>query len=193
LWFVVAVHDFFQAATNWEISDGTRDRLWAAIEKILDGYSRGTRHGIRMDPEDGLLRAGEAGLQLTWMDARVGDRVITPRIGKPVEIQALWINALWVGQSFSAHWKSLFAKASETFVVRFWNEARGQLFDVIDVDHRAGAVDPLLRPNQIFAVGGLPLNLLPMEQARRVVDAVEAALSTPMGLRSLAPGEPGYV
>jgi glycogen debranching enzyme len=87
----------------------------------------------------------------------------------------------------------LFAKASEAFATRFWNEARQQLYDVIDVDHRAGTADPLFRPNQIFAVGGLPLVLLPAERARQVVDAVEAALCTPIGLRSLAPGEPGYV
>jgi predicted glycogen debranching enzyme len=194
LWYIVAVFEYLRAAhgkPNLEDRQVTA-KLQQAIEAILAGYSAGTRFGIRAD-EDGLLAAGVPGLQLTWMDAKVGDHVVTPRIGKPVEVQALWINALWVGQSFSAHWKPLFAKASETFVVRFWNEARGQLFDVIDVDHRAGAVDPLLRPNQIFAVGGLPLNLLAPEQARRVVDAVETALSTPMGLRSLAPGEPGYV
>jgi predicted glycogen debranching enzyme len=194
LWYIIAVFEYLRAAhgkPNLEDLQITA-RLQQAIEAILSGYSGGTRFGIRAD-QDGLLAAGVPGLQLTWMDAKVGDHVVTPRIGKPVEVQALWINALWVGQSFSAHWKPLFAKASETFAIRFWNEARGQLFDVIDVDHREGAVDPLLRPNQIFAVGGLPLILLPPEQARRVVDAVGAALSTPMGLRSLAPGEPGYV
>jgi predicted glycogen debranching enzyme len=194
LWYIVAVFEYLHAAhdrpdlENREVTA----KLHGAIEAILSGYSAGTRFGIGAD-EDGLLAAGERGLQLTWMDAKVGDQVITPRIGKPVEVQALWINALWIGQSFAPHWKPLFAKASEAFVIRFWNETRGQLFDVIDVDHRAGAVDPLLRPNQIFSVGGLPLILLPMEPARRVVDAVEAALCTPMGLRSLAPGEPGYV
>lgn len=194
LWYIVAASEYLRAAhgkPNLEDRQVTA-KLQQAIEAILSGYSTGTRFGIKAD-QDGLLAAGEPGVQLTWMDAKVGDQVITPRIGKPVEVQALWINALWEGQSFSAHWKPLFAKASETFVTRFWNEARGQLFDVIDVDHRAGAVDPLLRPNQILAVGGLPLNLLPTEQARRVVDAVETTLCTPMGLRSLAAGEPGYV
>jgi predicted glycogen debranching enzyme len=171
---------------------GVTGKLHEAIDAILSGYSAGTRFGIKVD-EDGLLAAGEPGVQLTWMDAKVGGQVITPRIGKPVEVQALWINALWVGQSFSPQWKSLFAKASETFVIRFWNEPRRQLFDVVDVNHRAGTVDPLFRPNQIFSVGGLPLVLLSMERARQVVETVEAALCTPMGLRSLAPGEPGYV
>jgi predicted glycogen debranching enzyme len=194
LWYIIAVFEYLQAAQGKPNLDNREvtAKLQHAIEAILSGYSSGTRFGIRVD-EDGLLAAGEPGVQLTWMDAKVGNQVITPRIGKPVEVQALWINALWVGQSFSARWKPLFAKAFEIFPIRFWNEARGQLYDVIDVDHRAGAVDPLFRPNQIFSVGGLPLILLPTPRARQVVDAVEAALCTPMGLRSLAPGEPGYV
>jgi predicted glycogen debranching enzyme len=194
LWYIIAVFEYLHAAhgePGLENSDVTA-KLQQAIEAILTGYRAGTRFGIKAD-EDGLLASGEPGFQLTWMDAKVGNQVITPRIGKPVEVQALWINALWIAQSFSDQWKSLFAKAAETFSIRFWNEARGQLYDVIDVDHRAGIVDPSFRPNQIFAVGGLPLVLLPMERARRVVEGVEAALCTPMGLRSLAPGEPGYV
>jgi predicted glycogen debranching enzyme len=194
LWYVIAVFEYLRAAReNPNLEDGkVTAKLQQAIEAILSGYSSGTRFGIRAD-EDGLLAAGEPGVQLTWMDAKVGDRVITPRSGKPVEVQALWINTLWIGQSFSSQWKSLFAKAAETFAARFWNGARQQLYDVIDVDHRAGAMDPLFRPNQIFAVGGLPLVLLPMDRAHHVVEAVEAALYTPIGLRSLAPGEPGYV
>ena len=194
LWYIIAVFEYLRAAQgkpNLDDGDVTA-KLRQAIEAILSGYRAGTRFGIKAD-EDGLLAAGQPGLQLTWMDAKVGGQVVTPRIGKPVEVQALWINALWVGQSFSPQWKSLFAKASEAFATRFWNEARQQLYDVIDVDHRAGTADPLFRPNQIFAVGGLPLILLPAERARQVVDAVEAALCTPIGLRSLAPGEPGYV
>jgi hypothetical protein len=103
------------------------------------------------------------------MDAKVNGHVVTPRIGKPVEIQALWINALWIGQSFSSEWLPLFTKASESFSNRFWNDAKDQLYDVVDVDHQRGTMDPLVRPNQIFSVGGLPLVLLPMERARRVV------------------------
>ncbi len=194
LWYIIAVFEYLQVSQGKpHLEDnGVTAKLQQAVEAILSGYCAGTRFGIRAD-EDGLLAAGKPGVQLTWMDAKVGEQVITPRIGKPVEVQALWINALWVGQSFSSQWKPYFAKASEAFAVRFWNESRAQLYDVIDVDHRAGAVDPLLRPNQIFSVGGLPLVLLPPDRARKVVEAVEAALYTPMGLRSLAPGEPGYV
>ena len=166
-------------------------KLSQAVEVILSGYSEGTRFHIRAD-EDGLLSAGEPGIQLTWMDAKVNGHVVTPRIGKPVEIQALWINALWVGRSFSAKWLPLFTKASESFATRFWNDAKGQLYDVVDVDHQRGVMDSLVRPNQIFSVGGLPVVLVPMERAQRIVDAVESALYTPLGLRSLAPGEPGY-
>jgi predicted glycogen debranching enzyme len=194
LWYIIAVFEYLQAAHGKpDLEDGdVTAKLQQAIGAILSGYCAGTRYGIKAD-EDGLLAAGEPGLQLTWMDAKVGSQVITPRIGKPVEVQALWINALWISQSFSSEWKALFAKASATFAVRFWNEARGQLYDVVDVDHRPDRVDASFRPNQIFSVGGLPLVLLPMERARQVVESVEAALCTPIGLRSLAPGEPGYI
>ena len=194
LWYVIAVFEYLRAAANepdGKDSDVSA-KLIQAVEAILSGYSTGTRFHIRAD-EDGLLSAGEPGVQLTWMDAKVNGHVVTPRIGKPVEIQALWINALWIGQSFSSEWLPLFTKASESFSNRFWNDAMDQLYDVVDVDHQRDTMDPLIRPNQIFSVGGLPLVLLPMERAQRVVNAVEAALYTPLGLRSLAPGEPGYV
>jgi predicted glycogen debranching enzyme len=190
LWFIIAAHEWLKADPS--ITTADRDRIHAAIEAILDGYSRGTRFGIRADA-DGLLAAGVPGVQLTWMDARVGDRVITPRVGKPVEIQALWINALWIASHFSARWKAPFARASASFDERFWNEAAGALYDVVDVDHAAGRVDESFRPNQILAVGGLPLALLDGARARRVVDAVEQRLWTPLGLRSLASGESAYV
>jgi predicted glycogen debranching enzyme len=193
LWYVIAVHDYLSAAAGKpELADEAVSRkLGDAVETILTGYSQGTRFRIKADA-DGLLSAGESGLQLTWMDAKVDGHVVTPRIGKPVEVQALWINALRIGQSFSSDWLPLFERASEAFASRYWNDARGQLYDVIDVDHQPGTTDPSVRPNQIFAVGGLPLILLPMERARQVVEAVETALYTPIGLRSLAPGEPGY-
>jgi predicted glycogen debranching enzyme len=126
------------------------------------------------------------------MDAKVGDWVITPRIGKPVEVQALWLNALWIGAQRSPRWQSLFDSGIESFRLRFWNESRRCLFDVIDCDHQHGTLDASQRPNQIFAVGGLPLYLLEDEPARAVVDAVEASLLTPKGLRSLGPGETDY-
>src|SRR3989441_2365646 len=189
LWYVVAVHEFLQLDTG----DTPRDRriLEGAIEAILSGYAGGTRYGIRVD-DDGLLAAGEPGVQLTWMDAKVGDWVVTPRIGKPVEVQALWLNALRIGSGLSERWAELYARGRTAFEARFWDETRGCLHDVVDVDHRRGTVDPAFRPNQIFAVGGLPFPVLEGERARRVVDAVEARLLTPLGLRSLAPDEPGY-
>jgi len=193
LWYIIAVNDYLLAAKKQRslTDDCHTEKLRAAVEAILAGFNEGTRFGIRAD-RDGLLSAGEHGQQLTWMDARVDGREITPRIGKPVEIQALWLNALAIGAKFSARWQSLFDKGRAAFEEKFWNEHAGYLADVVDCDHRPGTVDLTFRPNQIFAVGGLPLQLLSQEKARRVVDAVEMLLLTPVGLRSLAPGEPGY-
>ena len=193
LWYIIAVGDYLSAAENWPgfTDDCHTEQLRAGVEAILAGYSAGTRFGIRAE-DDGLLAAGEHGQQLTWMDARVDGREITPRIGKPVEIQALWLNALAIGGKFSARWQPLFEKGRAAFENKFWNDQAGHLADVIDCDHRAGNVDLTFRPNQIFAIGGLPLQLLSEEKARRVIDAVEMLLLTPVGLRSLAPGELGY-
>jgi predicted glycogen debranching enzyme len=188
LWYVIAVHEFLAAA---RCSAAEASALQTAIDAILAGYAAGTRYGIGCDA-DGLLRAGQAGVQLTWMDARVGDWVVTPRIGKPVEVQALWLNALWIGSQRSERWADLLARGRSAFTARFWNEGRGCLFDVVDCDHQAGTSDPTLRPNQIFAVGGLPQTLLDGQQARSIVDVVEKQLWTPLGLRSLGPSEPGY-
>jgi glycogen debranching enzyme len=173
------------------VSRNDRSALEAAILKIVEGYSAGTRFGIRMD-DDGLLAAGVPGVQLTWMDARVGDRVITPRIGKPVEIQALWLNALNVAGTLDPRWREPFERGMRSFPERFWNDERGHLADVVDVDHVSGTRDDTCRPNQILAVGGLPIALLVGERARRVVECVEQRLLTPLGLRSLAPDESGY-
>lgn len=194
LWYVVAVHEFLQAMATRRRRVTRRDLrvLQDAIEAILSGYAQGTRYGIRLDA-DGLLAAGEPGVQLTWMDAKVGDWVVTPRIGKPVEVQALWLNASRIASTFSPRWKKFFTRGSEAFQARFWNEAGGYLYDVVDPDHHPGTADATFRPNQIFAVGGLPVSLLTGDRARRVVEAVEARLWTPLGLRSLAPEEPGYV
>jgi predicted glycogen debranching enzyme len=193
LWYIIAVNDYLLAATKQpSLTDDCHTKeLRAAVEAILTGYNEGTRFGIRAD-RDGLLSAGEHGQQLTWMDARVEGHEITPRIGKPVEIQALWLNALAIGAKFSAHWEKLFETGCASFESKFWNEHAGFLADVIDCDHQPGVIDLTFRPNQIFAVGGLPLVLLPKEKARRVVNAAEMLLLTPLGLRSLAPGEPGY-
>jgi glycogen debranching enzyme len=197
LWFVIAVHDYFDraartgAGATGGADDNARERMMTAVQQILEGYARGTRYGIRLD-EDGLLACGVPGTQLTWMDARVGDHVITPRIGKPVEVQALWLNALRIGAANDPRWTTVYEQGRASFVSRFWNDADACLFDVVDVDHRRGEVDALCRPNQIFAIGGLPYPLLDGDRARLVVDTVERRLSTPLGLRSLAPGAAGY-
>lgn len=192
LWYVIAVHDFLAASEAAGRSLQSEPALRAACLAILDGYAVGTRFGIRADA-DGLIAAGEPGSQLTWMDAKVGDWVVTPRIGKPVEIQALWINALQISSTrWEPRYSRIEAMARASFAGRFPNPAGG-LFDVVDVDHVPGTHDASLRPNQILVVGGLPFPLLSGEAAKSVVDAVEAELLTPLGLRTLSPDDPAYV
>ena len=195
LWFVVAARELLDAAaaSGRPLPVAEVEAVWRAIEAILEGYERGTRHRIGLDASDALLFAGEPGVQLTWMDAKVGDWVVTPRVGKPVEIQALWLAALHAAGARSDRWAPLFARGRDSFARRFWNASASCLYDVVDPDGHAGAADASFRPNQILAVGGLPLQLLGGERARAVVDGVESRLWTPLGLRSLAPGEPGYV
>jgi predicted glycogen debranching enzyme len=194
LWYVVAVGDYVRRARRAE-PRLVEPRLVEAVRAILSGYAIGTRYRIGADA-DGLLAAGVPGQQLTWMDARVDGWEVTPRIGKPVEIQALWLNALAVGAELDrergGEWRERFERGLASFRARFWNEGAGCLYDVVDVDHRPGVVDATLRPNQILAVGGLPLPVVDGVWARSVVDVVERALWTPRGLRSLAPGAPGY-
>jgi glycogen debranching enzyme len=194
LWFVIAVDAALQAARDagHPVSPEEANRLLEAVDAVLDGYSKGTRHGIHADG-DGLLAAGSSATQLTWMDARFEGRPVTPRAGKPVEVQALWLNALWLQRERVPTWAARFEQGRASFAARFWNLKRGCLFDVVDVEGKAGQNDDALRPNQIFAIGGLPLQLLPRERARSVVDIVERTLWTPIGLRSLAPSEPGYL
>jgi predicted glycogen debranching enzyme len=194
LWFVVAVHELLGAAGKRMglISRAQKARLQESCLAIVSGYARGTRYGIHMD-DDALLAAGERGQQLTWMDARVGDREITPRIGKPVEVQALWLNALHAVSVFDVSWGHVLARGMLSFGERFWNADRRILYDVIDVDHVRGTCDTTLRPNQVFAIGGLPLPIVTNGRARVIADAIEQYLWTPRGLRSLARMEPGYV
>jgi predicted glycogen debranching enzyme len=193
LWYVVAVEEFLERAGTAEalLVPAQQTVLERAVQRIVSGYARGTRFGIRQDV-DGLLAAGVPGLQLTWMDARVDGRVITPRIGKPVEVQALWLNAVHGAARTDPRWYAVFEQGRQAFLQRFWNEERGYLADVVDVDHVPGTRDETFRPNQILAAGGLPLALLSGARARRLVDNVEQRLLTPLGLRSLAPDEPGY-
>ena len=189
LWFVVAVEETLAAARD--LPPAERTTLEQAALAILAGCAGGTRFGIRADA-DGLLACGEPGLQLTWMDAKVGDQVMTPRIGKPVEIQALWIQALAFGARFEKRFRALAEQAAASFEKRFWNESTGWLNDVVDCDHVRGTADTTLRPNQVLAIGGLARNLLAPERARRVVDVLERELLTPLGLRTLPVSDPRY-
>jgi len=189
LWFVVAAYEYLEADPQAKRADVVK--IHAAIDAILSGYSQGTRYRIYRDG-DGLLACGVPGVQLTWMDAKVGDWVVTPRMGKPVEIQALWINALTIGAFYDPRWQADRDQAQASFNEKFWNEDRGALYDVVDVDHQPGIHDESIRPNQIFAIGGLPFPVLDKDRSRQVFEIVESQLLTPVGLRSLAPDSPDY-
>lgn len=191
LWFFEAARQYFAATQDRE----TLAKLFPVLAAMIDAHVKGTRFNIHVDPSDGLLYAGGPGVQLTWMDAKVGDWVVTPRTGKPVEINALWINALATISGFAQllnkpreGYAKLAAKATSSFQ-KFWNEKRGCCFDVIDAP--GIGLDPALRPNQIFAVS-LPVSPLTPEQRKNVVDICARRLLTSFGLRSLAPGEPAY-
>ena len=194
LWYVVAVHDYLRAveAAGDRVPATDGETLAQAVLGIVSGYGRGTRFGIRLD-SDGLISAGESGVQLTWMDAKVGDWVVTARVGKPVEVQALWLNALRIAGEFTAEYRDTLEAGLRSFNERFWDADGGYLYDVIDVDHRPGNVDPTVRPNQILAIGGLPYAVLDENHARQVVETVEARLWTPLGLRTLPRDDPRYV
>ncbi|MBC8071822.1 MAG: glycogen debranching enzyme N-terminal domain-containing protein, partial [Deltaproteobacteria bacterium] len=192
LWFGVVACELVAAAeqAGRPLAPARVAALLGAIDAIVAGYCAGTRHGIRVD-DDGLVAAGEPGVQLTWMDAKVGDWVVTPRIGKPVEVQALWLNLLALASQHRPALAAMYERGRAAFA-RFSCSDRDHLYDVIDVDHERGRCDATLRPNQIYAVGGLPVQLVEGERALAIVTAVERALLTPIGLRTLAPGEPGY-
>jgi predicted glycogen debranching enzyme len=194
LWFFHALHRYLQCTNDEHL-------LRQLIPKLLDivGYHlRGTRFNIHVDGNDGLLVQGQEGYQLTWMDAKVGDWVVTPRRGKAVEINALWYNALcllegWLrlvhrtdeADGLKAHAE----KAKKSFNERFWNEKSGFLYDVIDGED--GKADPSCRPNQLFAIS-LDHPVLDQSRWESVVRVAQERLLTPVGLRSLAPGEPDY-
>ena len=192
LWYVMAVR-------AW--TDETGDRSLAAallptLSAIIEAHLAGTRFGIRVDPADGLLRAGAPGLQLTWMDAKVGDWVVTPRMGKPIEINALWYNALravagWQGERNAAaadRFDAAADRALAAFRARYWQPDRGYLADVVD---GPTGDDWSLRPNQIIALS-LPEPLVDDAVTRRALEAVGQSLLAPLGLRSLAPTDPAY-
>ena len=190
LWYVEAVRAY-HAATG---DDGLLEALYPGLEEIVRWHREGTRYGIKEDPTDGLLTAGAPGVQLTWMDAKAGDRIVTPRRGKAIEINALWYNALHAMRGFARRrrrpvepWDALAARVRAGFE-RFWSERAGHCYDVID---GPDGNDDTLRPNQIIAVS-LPESALPAARQRMVVDACARHLLTSYGLRSLAPSHPEY-
>ena len=189
----------FQAVRQWLDAGGgrafLRDVFYPAAKEIISWHMRGTHYAIAADPSDGLLNAGTAGTQLTWMDAKVGDWVVTPRHGKPVEINALWHGALCLTAEWArelrddAHteYQAAADRARDSFRAEFWNPGRQCLYDVLTPE---GPVAKL-RPNQIFAVS-LPHNLLDLTQQQAVVRIVERELLTPVGLKTLERGDPEY-
>lgn len=193
LWFFHAVEAYVRK-TGDEV---TLTHLLPTMIDIVEHHVKGTKFGIGVDPKDGLLRQGAEGYQLTWMDAKVDGWVVTPRRGKAVEINALWYNALrllqgWLvsvrGEASAAEVKARADQAYKSFNERFWMADKGYLYDVVDGE---GPDSPLCRPNQLFAIS-LDHPVLDREHWESVLKVVEERLVTPVGLRSLAPGEPGY-
>jgi predicted glycogen debranching enzyme len=191
LWFFEAIRSYLSYTRDL---DFVRD-LYGILSDIIAWHVRGTRFGIKVDAS-GLLSSGEAGVQLTWMDAKVGDWVVTPRRGNAVEIQALWYNALcimeYLAQQFDdevgrKRFGSMATLAKWSFNRLLWNEKGGYLYDVVN----GGPPDASIRPNQIFAVS-LPYTMLRPERANLVVETVQRHLLTPYGLRTLAPSDPQY-
>jgi glycogen debranching enzyme len=196
LWFANAIYKTLLA--EWD--EPFAWRMMATLESVYDWHEQGTLFGIKVDPSDGLLTQGQDGVQLTWMDAKVGDWVVTPRHGKPVEINALWINALrvmeWLstklGEKSAAdlrHPASIYRlaaeKAESNFESKFWHENRGHYLDTADPD------DASLRPNQVIAMS-LPFVKFDADHAKRALAIISRELVTPCGLRTLGPEEPGY-
>jgi predicted glycogen debranching enzyme len=193
LWFAVALHHFRNAGGDHALVDGP---LGDVLERIVLAYAQGTLFGIHEDA-DGLVTQGADGVALTWMDARVNGRVITPRRGKAVEINALWYNARRVlgdiqsrrgKKREAAKTRRLAERTRESFLTTFWDESAGSLYDVIRPD---GTRDASVRPNQLFAAS-LPFALIARAQAARMVKVVAQHLLTPRGLRTLAPSDPAY-
>lgn len=193
LWYFEAIRAYADKTGDY---DFVRTELYEKLVEIIDWHERGTRYQIHVD-SDGLLFAGEPGVQLTWMDAKIGDWVVTPRTGKAVEIQALWYNALCIMKDFAERFGDaerqpkyfeMAAIVRDSFNGQFWNKSGQCLYDVVDGNEK----DASIRPNQIFAVS-LPHTMLDQAKARKVVKKVAAELLTPVGLRSLSPDDPRYV
>ncbi len=192
LWFFVAVYKYFRYSGDKAFVRS----LMPLLRDIVDWHYRGTRYNIKVDDRDELLAGGADGVQLTWMDAKIGGWVVTPRRGKPVEVNALWYNVLRIMEFFSHEFgdqndaEQFLKKAisvQESFNKTFWNEETGSLFDFVDGDHK----DRDIRPNQVYALA-LPFPVLRPERAKSVLDIVETHLLTPFGLRSLSPAHSAY-
>ncbi|MEJ2748542.1 MAG: amylo-alpha-1,6-glucosidase, partial [Anaerolineae bacterium] len=191
LWYIEAARNYYDLTGDRQLLS----ELFPVFKEILKWYERGTRYNIHMDLTDALIYAGEAGIQLTWMDAKIGDWVVTDRIGKPVEINALWYNALRVMAEFarqlgepSGQYDALADRVRAGFG-RFWNHRMGYCYDILD---GPDGNDLSLRPNQILAIS-LPHSPLAPQQQRSAVDACARHLLTPHGLRSLSPDDAVYI
>ncbi|NEQ35950.1 MAG: glycogen debranching protein [Okeania sp. SIO3I5] len=198
LWYFEAIRAYYEATED----DKLLVELFPVLAEIIDYYRRGTRYNIQLDADDGLIYAGEPGSQITWMDAKVGDWVVTPRIGKPIEISALWYNALQIMDKFAQKlgkdnldYERLARLIKEKGFARFWNQEGGYCYDVLDTPN---GNDASLRSNQIFALSLPPMGkysyapLLTAEQEKQVMDICTYKLLTPYGLRSLASDDPKY-
>ena len=192
LWFFEAVRALLQYTNDYEF---VRNNLYGVLVDIVSWHARGTRYNIHVDA-DGLLVSGQPGVQLTWMDAKVGDWVVTPRHGKPVEIEALWYNALRVMQNLAKKfgdqdlerlYLEMAHRVRKSFNEQFWNEAEGCLYDFVDGDTRDGSI----RPNQVIAVS-LANSMVSNPRAKSILRVVERELLTPRGLRTLSPNHPNY-
>jgi predicted glycogen debranching enzyme len=190
LWYVNSVLQYVKYTGDFGF---VKDELWEKLQSIVENHQKGTLFGIRVD-DDGLLMHGP---RLTWMDASVGNDVITPRTGKAVEIQALWYNALRTMEllankfeetALAEKYSAMADQTRQSFNMKFWNTKNGCLFDVVDEK----ALDASIRPNQIFAVS-LDYTMLNREKSQKVVDTVDRELVTPFGLRTLSLGDPKFV
>lgn len=193
LWYFYAVYQYLHYNPAAEAEAFVKEQIFPHLKEIISAYEKGTDFSIYME-DDGLIHAGSGLDQITWMDVRIGDWVATPRHGKPVEINALWYNALRIMESLcekfdedASAYRTRAEQVKESFNAKFWDSANQCLFDVVDGDEP----DDHIRPNQIYAVS-LPFSLLPEEQEKAVVALVEKELFVGCGLRSLAPDHPDY-
>lgn len=193
LWYFYAVYQYLHYNPAAEAEAFVKEQIFPHLKEIISAYEKGTDFSIYME-DDGLIHAGSGLDQITWMDVRFGDWVATPRHGKPVEINALWYNALRIMESLcekfdedASAYRTRAEQVKESFNAKFWDSANQCLFDVVDGDEP----DDHIRPNQVYAVS-LPFSLLPEEQEKAVVALVEKELFVGCGLRSLAPDHPDY-